>query len=99
MTNNHIINETFLQNEKNEIIVKFNNDRIVKRIKLKNKLYYTNKDYDITIIEIKENIDKINNFLELDDNILKDPGLGYIRNSIYIILSKLSKWTESRCFL
>jgi hypothetical protein len=32
---------------------------------------YTNKEYDITIIEIKEK-DNIKNYLELDDNILND---------------------------
>ena len=85
ITNNHIINEDFLKNEKNEIIVKLDNDKIVKKIKLKNKLYHTNKEYDITIIEIKKDIDEINDFLELDNNILVDPGIGYIGNSIYIL--------------
>ena len=32
---------------------------------------YTNKKFDITIIEIKEE-DEIKNYLELDDNILND---------------------------
>ena len=36
-----------------------------------NRMKYTNKEYDITIIEIKEK-DEINNFLELDDKIMDD---------------------------
>ena len=85
ITNNHIINEDFLKNEKKEIIIKMNNEKIVKNIKLKQRFYYTNKDYDVTIIEIKKNIDNINDFLELDDNILIDSGAGYIKNSIYLL--------------
>ena len=37
-------------------------------MKLKEEL---NKDYDITIIELKDE-DKINNYLELDDNLFQD---------------------------
>ena len=32
---------------------------------------YTNEEYDITIIEIK-NEDEINNYLELEENIIND---------------------------
>ena len=70
ITNNHIINEDDIKNNK---IVTFylNNDKIEKTIKIdNNRLRYTNKDLDITIIEIKENKDKLNNkYLELDDSI------------------------------
>ena len=83
ITNNHIINEKYL-NEENKIFIKINNDKYTKTINLKNKIKYTNKEYDITVIEIK-NEDEINDFLELDENILNDPGLGYIGNSIYLI--------------
>ena len=44
---------------------------------------YTNKNYDITIIEIKDN-DEINNCLELDDNILNDIIKDNNRNIEYI---------------
>ena len=83
ITNNHLINEKYLKEEK-EIMVKLNNDKVIKIIKLEDKIKYTNKDYDITLIEIKKE-DEIDDFLEIDDNILNDPGLGYIGNSIYLI--------------
>ena len=51
---------------------------------------YTNEEYDITIIEIKEE-DNINNYLELDDIIINDvlynknKNIEYINETIYII--------------
>ena len=51
---------------------------------------YTNKDYDITIIEIKEE-DEIKSFLELDDKIINDiinnsdENNDYIDETLYII--------------
>ena len=51
---------------------------------------YTNKDYDITIIEIKEE-DEIKSFLELDDKIIndimnnRDENNDYIDETLYII--------------
>ena len=56
----------------------------------KNRMKYTNKEYDITIIEIKPE-DNINNYLELDENIINDlvnninKNKGYINKTIYII--------------
>ena len=72
ITNNHIINEEILykKNEKLSLIVEEENNP--KTIELdENRMKYTNKEYDITIIEIKEK-DEINNFLELDDKIMDD---------------------------
>ena len=60
ITNNHLIN---LKMDK--IIISINNDNEIKEIELNNRIKYTNKEYDITIIEIKEE-DKINNYLEID---------------------------------
>jgi hypothetical protein len=60
----------------------------IKKINIKNRIYYTNEEHDITIIELKEkNLDNSYGFLEFDDNILKDDSLGYIGNSVYITLS------------
>jgi len=87
ISNNHVINEKYLKEEK-EIIIKMNvGDKTnIKKINIKNRLYYTNEEQDITIIEIKEkNQDNSYEFLEFDDNILKDDGFGYIGNSIYIL--------------
>ena len=89
ITNNHVINEKYLKVE-NEIKIKMNDGykTDIKAINIKNRLYYTNEEQDITIIEIKENKQDVSyEFLEFDDNILKDDGLGYIGNSVYIALS------------
>ena len=87
ITNNHVINEKYLK-EENEIKIKMNDGykTNIKAINIKNRLYYTNEEQDITIIEIKENKQDVSyEFLEFDDNILKDDGLGYIGNSVYIL--------------
>ena len=71
ITNNCIINKDDILNNKN-ISIYLNNDKKIKTIKLdNNRLMYTNEKLDITIIEIKENVDNLNNnYLELEDNII-----------------------------
>ena len=85
ITNNHIIDEIYLSNEDN-ITLQINNgqNNNIKSLSLKNKFKYTERNYDITIIEINENIDGIYEYLELDENILNDT-INYIGNSIYIL--------------
>ena len=79
VTNNHVINEEVLEKKK-PIYVSINNKP--KEIKLKGKFTYTNKEFDATIVEIKENLDDITHFLELDENqIIVD----YIGSSIYTL--------------
>ena len=63
------------------------NEKIKKEITIdESRKRYTYKNdeegIDITIIEIKSNIDNINNFLEIDDEILE---LECKRKSIYIL--------------
>ena len=86
--NNHVINEKYLKDEK-EIKIKMNDGQktIIKKVKIKNRFYYTNKEHDITIIEMKEEEKDDNSyeFLEFDDNMFDDDGSGYIGNSIYIL--------------
>ena len=67
ITNNHVIDQDDI--DKNIIVtLKLNNYKISKNISLKNRLMYTNKDLDVTIIEIKENNDDLENiYLELDE--------------------------------
>ena len=67
------------------ITISMNNDEVIKEIELKNRIKYTNKVYDIAIIKIKEE-DKINNYLEIDENIMKK-GINkiYTNNTIYIM--------------
>ena len=71
LTNYHVLNEKYFEENK-VIYLLLNNDNEAKKIDLNIKrVIYYNKDYDTTIIEIKEE-DKIKEYLELDDNILKD---------------------------
>jgi len=84
ITNNHIIDDSNLENERNKVILYLNNDNEIKEIKLENRIKYTNKEYDITFIELKEN-DGITKFLELDENIKTNVNIPYIGESIYIL--------------
>ena len=83
ITTSHIIpiNELYPKNSKIQIKIKEEND--IKILDLDNRLKYANKEYDITIIEIKDK-DNINNFLELDDNIMMGILNNNIRNEEYI---------------
>ena len=68
ITNNHIINQNDIKNNKKLSIYL---DKEIRSIKIDEKRKrYTNEKLDITIIEIKEE-DKLNNeYIELDDNII-----------------------------
>ena len=81
ITNNHVIDESILNDEKNKITLSFNNDKKIKEIELKNRISYTNEEYYITFIEIKDN-DEINDFLELEENINKTLFVG---ETIYLL--------------
>ena len=93
ITNNHVLNENNI--EDNEII-KLTINKEVKEIKLDSlRKKYTNSDkqIDITIIEIRQKIDGINDYLELEENefSMKNIELEYkkkINICIYITLSK-----------
>ena len=68
ITNNHIINQNVLQ-EGISINIGIDNNREKRIINIKNdRKVYTNRESDITIIEINEK-DGITNFLELDEYI------------------------------
>ena len=71
ITTNHAINIDDILSNKN-ISLYLNNDKTIKELKLDdNRLKYTNEKLDITIIEIKENEDKLNvKYLELDDELI-----------------------------
>ena len=86
ITNNHIIDSNYISNNK-FIIITLNNDKEDKIIKLNDKrIIYTNKEYDVTIIEIKPKDDGINNYMELEDKIFKEESyLYYNQESIYNI--------------
>ena len=97
ITTNQVINTDDIQDKRN-ISICLNNDKKIKTIKLdENRIMYTNEKLDITIIEIKENIDNLNNdYLELEDNIInylkldkiklnKKESPNYLDESIYIL--------------
>ena len=90
ITNNHVINEKILYKENARISIKIKEDNMDKEINLNNRKKYTNKEYDITIIEIKEN-DEIKDYLELDEKIInhiinnKNENNEYMKETIYII--------------
>ena len=71
ITNNHILDENEL---KNSDIIKydFKDDEQIRKIKIGNnkRKIYTSKEFDITFIEIKQNEDNINEFLEIDEEIM-----------------------------
>ena len=91
MTNYHVINEDFI-NENKEINVLLNDNKEALKIDLTIKREkYFNKEYDISLIEIKDK-DKIKDYLELDDDILKDnEKIYYEEKSIYILHYLLGK--------
>ena len=76
ITNNHILNKEDIKNNKIiELIINNKEGKIKREIKMdetRKRFTYKNDEegVDITIIEIKSN-DNINNFLEIDDEILK----------------------------
>jgi len=86
ITANHILNEKNLK-DKNTIPVYLNNKKETKNITLKDRLTYTDKKNDITIIEIKEDVDDIKDFLELDENLFDSKKVDTYNNlSIYLLL-------------
>ena len=90
ITNNHVINEYLLNKEEQKIPLDIKNENDIKYINLDNRMKYTNEEYDITIIEIKEE-DNINNYLELDDKIINDlfeknnKNKEYVDKTVYLI--------------
>ena len=86
ITNNHIIDESYLKKDK---IIDFtiNNDRIEKKLVIGNRRVYTSELYDSTIIEIFENKDDIKDFLKLDFDINEEFfNNKHINKSIFIII-------------
>ena len=87
ITCNHVLDINDI-NKKKEIILFIDNREIVLKIKEDRKIYTSNKEeYDITIIEIKDD-DYIynNNFLEIDNDVYKDDlNITYKDKSVYVI--------------
>ena len=85
ITANHIIDAKILKKNK---LVHIELNGILKEIIINdNRKIYSNKQYNITIIEINPYIDQINDFLSLDENILykeKSENIS-IENGIYLL--------------
>ena len=90
ITNNQLINEDILFKEDENILIYIEKENKIKQLNLNNRIKYTKEEYDITIIEIKEE-DEINNFLELDENIINniinniDENVEYVDKTCYIM--------------
>ena len=83
ITNNHYIDESMLENESQKIYYSIYNQRGSKYIRLNNRIKYTSKKYNITIIEIKEN-DNINEDMFFDIE-LNENNIKYSKNAIYVL--------------
>ena len=82
ITNNHIIDNQLLYKKDIKIKIDIFDESDIKTIDLDNRIKYTNKEFDITIIEIKKE-DQINNYLELDEIIINDILYNNNENNIY----------------
>ena len=100
ITNNHVLNKEIIYKDNSKIELDIRSERDIIKLDLKNRKKYTNEEYDVTIIEIKEE-DKINNYLELDDIIIddilniKNNNKEYLDETIYIIQYPSSKLSVS----
>ena len=87
ITNNHVLNEKDIENKKNiELTINGAEKRIIEIDATRKR--YTNKELDVTFVEIKPNKDNIHSFLELDEDINKENiilELEYTKKSIYML--------------
>ena len=86
------INEEIKDNYLIQVISK--DGKEIKIIHLKNKKIYTSKKYGITIIEINSEIDKIDEYLKIDENIF-DENLKVNKNIYMLQYSKDNKSSVS----
>ncbi len=88
VTNNHVLDISDTKNNK-IIDITLNDDSLSRKISIKNsRKSLTCSKLDITLIEIHPNSDKINDFLELDEEINKDINIlekTYRDKSIYVL--------------
>ena len=70
ITNNNVLNEDILDKKDGKISINIKDEKNIKELNLNNRKKYTSKEYNTTIIEIKED-DRIKNYLELDHMIIQ----------------------------
>ena len=97
ITNNHVLGENEIKNNKIITYIINNNEEEQKIIKIDDKrLRYTNEKLDVTIIEIYEDKDNIHDYIKIDNNIINNMNLSseeiinnykniYKNESIYIL--------------
>ena len=89
ISNNHILEENDLKIDK-KIVISINNEDEFKVIKIdKSRKVYTSTILDVSFVEIKPDIDKINDFIDIDEKIYKS--INFI-NDLY---SKKSIWINT----
>ena len=85
ITNNHVIDESYL-NKNGKITLSLNNDSLIKVIEIGDRITYTDKKFDITFIQIYQEEDNINEYLELKDNFNQEGSAElYSGNSVYLL--------------
>ena len=70
ITNNNKINEDILNMKDSKISIELQKENQIKEISLTNRIKYTSKEYNTTIIEFKEE-DGLYNYIELDEKIIE----------------------------
>ena len=94
IANNSILNEDILNKKNKNILIHLNGE--TKSINLSNRRKYSSKEYNTTIIELKDD-DGIQKYLEIDDNLINDndnPYL-YVGKTIYMIKNELGILTTT----
>jgi V8-like Glu-specific endopeptidase len=87
MTNHHVLNEEDILKGK-KIVFSTNNDKIFHEVLIdESRKIYTDKDYDITIIELKKSDKLVGiSFFEIDNRIFKKNFLQLLKNEqIYLL--------------
>ena len=85
ITNNHIIDKKFISSDNSEISIKIEGINEPKSINLKNRKTFTDKEPDITIIELKDSDEiKIKDYLKLDDPLLNNIESNQFKEETYI---------------
>ena len=93
VTTNIFIDESQLNRDNNKIKIYLGKNNEYNEIELKDRIKYTNKEYNITLIEIKnEEKDKIGNIiLEIDENVKENKLSKLIGETIYILYHNKDK--------
>lgn len=93
ITNNSILNEDILNRKNENILINLNGE--TKSINLSNRRKYLSKEYNTTIIELKDD-DGIQEYLEIDDKINeKFINYYYLGKPIYMIKKELGILTTT----